>query len=530
MLKYVLLLVLLLTITVSGSAQRNVILIIADDLGADYCSFYENHLDTVNIPNVRALAERGVRFTNAWSNPLCSPTRAGILTGRYSFRTGVGNAVGGADSPVLDKNELTIPILLKAFKKNDIATANIGKWHLQLATPKSNLTLPNTMGYDHYEGNFLGALTSYTDWNKVTNGVAANCTTYATTETVNNAVTWIAANRTKPYFLWLAFNAPHTPFHLPPKELHSYQTLSGTEADIAANPKLYFKAAAEAMDHEIGRLFDSLKAFGDWENTDIIFIGDNGDDANVAQTKGGAKGSIYQDGISVPFIIAGPSIITPNRVSDALVNTQDLFGTILEIFSDTAWLGRIPIPIKVDSKSLVPILKNQATSVRDWAFSEVFKVPTVAGDGKTMRNKDYKLLDFDNGTQKFYHLTTDPNESNDLLKSALTAEQQSNYTYLCNQMSALVGSGRFCDIASGVDEGSQSSDGQDNSTPNPFTSQIRPPRMQENTRSVLTNAAGQVVFDGLHIERHDFSSLTPGMYLLQCTAGTTVDTYKLLKK
>jgi len=527
--KILLLLVCLLT-TSTAFAQRNVILIIADDLGADYCAFYENHLDTVNMPNVRMLAGRGVRFTNAWSNPLCSPTRAGILTGRYSFRTGVVNAVGGADSRVLDFNELTIPKMLKAFKKNNIATANIGKWHLQLATPKSNLMLPNSMGYDHYEGNFLGALTSYVDWNKVTNGVAANCTTYATTETVNNAVTWIAANRSKPYFLWLAFNAPHTPFHLPPKELHSYQTLSGTEADIAANPKLYFKAAAEAMDHEIGRLFDSLKAFGDWENTDVIFIGDNGDDANVAQTKGGAKGSIYQDGISVPFIIAGPSIIAPNRVSDALVNTQDLFGTILEIFGDTAWVGHIPIGITVDSKSILPILKNQSASVRDWAFSEVFKIPTVAGDGKTMRNKDYKLLDFDNGTQKFFDLANDPAETNDLLKSTLTPIQQSNYTSLCNLMSTLVGSGRFCDIASGVDEGGQSSDGQDNSTPNPFTSHIRPPIMQENTHSVLTNAVGQVLFDGLHIERHDFTHLAPGMYLLQCRTGDTARSYKLLKQ
>ncbi len=324
------------------------------------------------------------------------------------------------------------------------------------------------------------------------------------------------------------------------QSLHQFELLQPTFlADLAESARIHGFAFvhfsfgqvpyAEAMDHEIGRLFDSLKAFGDWENTDVIFIGDNGDDANVAQTKGGAKGSIYQDGISVPFIIAGPSIITPNRVSDALVNTQDLFGTILEIFGDTAWAGRIPIPIKVDSKSLVPILKNQATSVRDWAFSEVFKVPTVAGDGKTMRNKDYKLLDFDNGTQKFYHLTADPNESTDLLKSALTAEQQSNYTYLCNQMSTLVGSGRFCDITS-VDENSQLLNGQDNSTPNPFTSYILPPSMTENTRSVLTNAVGQVIFDGLHIERYDFSYLAPGMYMLQCSAGTTANTYKLLKK
>ena len=87
--------------TIALFAQRNVILIIADDLGSDYCGFYENHVDTAKMPNIRRLLARGVRFRNAWSNPLCSPTRAGILTGRYSFRTGVGTAVGGT-SPVLD--------------------------------------------------------------------------------------------------------------------------------------------------------------------------------------------------------------------------------------------------------------------------------------------------------------------------------------------------------------------------------------------------------------------------------------------
>ena len=102
-------------------AQRNVILVIADDLGSDYCGFNENRLDTIPMPNVRRLLSRGVRFKNAWTNPVCSPTRAGLLTGRYSFRTGVGSAIGGAGSAVLDTAEMTIPKLLNKFKPNGIA-------------------------------------------------------------------------------------------------------------------------------------------------------------------------------------------------------------------------------------------------------------------------------------------------------------------------------------------------------------------------------------------------------------------------
>ena len=431
--------VVFVVLSFSASAQRNVILIIADDLGTDYCGFYENHVDTVKLPNIRKLLDNGVRFRNAWSNPLCSPTRAGILTGRYSFRTGVGDAVGGAGSAVLDTSEITIPRLLNVYSQHGIATANIGKWHLHTPMPKSNLNLPNVMGYDHFEGNFLGMLTSYTDWTKVTNGKSSTVTNYATSETVDNAVTWIKSEQNKPFFMWLAFNAPHTPFHLPPTNLHSYSNLIGTETDINANPKSYFKAMAEAMDHEIGRLFDSLITFQRWDSTDIIFIGDNGDDGNVSQTPGGAKGSIYQEGISVPFIISGPSIVHPNRVSDVLVSTHDLFATIIELFGYTEWKNQIPVNKPVDSKSLIPIIHDETIDFRPWAFTEVFKVPTVAGDGKTMRNKDYKLLDFDNGTQKFFNLALDPTENNNLLNGTMSQEDITNYNYLCNEMTSLVG-------------------------------------------------------------------------------------------
>ncbi|MFM8456769.1 MAG: sulfatase, partial [Ignavibacteria bacterium] len=116
-------------------AQRNVILIIADDLGIEYCGFYEQHGDTVIMPNVRSLLAKGIRFTRAWSNPLCSPTRAGILTGRYSFRTGIGDAVGGQNTNNLDTAEFTIPKLLEFHKPSGIAKANIGKWHLNSPMP-----------------------------------------------------------------------------------------------------------------------------------------------------------------------------------------------------------------------------------------------------------------------------------------------------------------------------------------------------------------------------------------------------------
>ncbi len=507
----------LLSLALASKAQRNVILIIADDLGTDYLGFYEDHQDTAPVPNIRKLLSRGVRFTNAWSNPVCSATRAGMLTGRYSFRTGVGGIVGGiGGSGVLDINELTIPRLLNTYKPNGIAKANIGKWHLHNAMPVSNLNNPNVMGYDLFAGNFIGQLTSYTNWTKVTNGVSSTVTNYATTETANDALKWIRDQNNKPFFLWLAFNAPHAPYHLPPAGLHSYTNLSGTQQDIMMHPESYFKAMLEAMDHEIGRMFDSLEVHNLLDSTDIIFIGDNGNTIQTAQIANTdrAKGTIYQYGVHVPFIISGPSVVAPGRVSDALVNTTDLFATILELFGYTGWPAQIPADKPVDSKSILPILKNQASSVRPWAFTEIFKMTPDADDGKTMRNTEYKLLRFDDGHQEFYHLSADPGESNNLLTGTLNADEWANYHYLCSEMTALVSGISFCIPSVGTKDLTVPG-ASIYVYPNPFRAQIYLNSPDPDAQVELINLMGQKVFSGNHIDKQDFSNLASGSYFLR---------------
>ncbi len=426
------------------TAQRNVVLIIADDLGSDWCGFQEDRIDTVNMPNVRKLLSRGVRFSNAWANPICSPTRAGMLTGRYSFRTGVGTVITNAATAQLDTAEMTIPKLLKnANAPTKYATANVGKWHLQ-ASSMANWNNPSKMGYDYYAGVFTGQpMTTYTNWAKITNGVSSTSTTYATVETTNDAINWLGQQGTKPFFLWLAYNAPHFPFHLPPDSLHSYRNLSGTTMDINQNPKSYFKAMAEAMDNQIGKLYNWLQANNKLDSTDIIFIGDNGDESRTAQTSplSRAKGSVYQAGVHVPFIISGPSVVNQGRVSTALVNVQDLFATIVELSGYTNWRTQIPANKPVDSKSLVPILKNTATEARPWAYSEIFDVSTTSSTNtRAIRNTTYKLMHFDSsGRQEMYNLLTDPNEATNVLNRTLTATERTNYNYLCTEMGLLLG-------------------------------------------------------------------------------------------
>ena len=431
----------------NGTAQRNVVLIIADDLSTDYCGFYENNLDTVNLPNVRRLLNKGVRFSNAMSNPVCSPTRAGVLTGRFSFRTGVGNFIGANNETPLDTAEITIPELLNIYQPGIVKSAVIGKWHLQQPTPATNLLNPVLMGFNHTEGGFGGAVPSYTNWTKYTNGLAANCTTYATTELINNAVSWIRAQGNSPFFMWLAVNAPHIPYHLPPLNLHSYQNLTGTKADINLNPKPYFKASLEALDTELGRMFDSLIVLNKFDSTDFIFISDNGNFRKVVQSGDSlkAKSTIYQSGIKIPFIISGPSVVNPGRVSNALVNTQDIFATVLEIFGDSSWQNQIPLTKPVDSKSILPILKNQNDSIKPWSFTEIFKTLTDSNDGKTIRNLEYKLLRFDDGREEFYNLLVDQNELNNLLNTSLSPVDSANYFSLCQELTTLLGGcGSYC--------------------------------------------------------------------------------------
>ncbi len=512
------------------NAQRNVVLIIADDLGKDFCDIYPDHgANTVHLTNVRRLLNRGVIFNNAWSNPLCSPTRAGILTGRYSFRTGVGDVVDGPN-PKLNINENIIPKVLNIYSPNGISKACVGKWHVTTGGPVG-YNYPNTMGFDHFEGSLTGALgqpgqlaIGYNNWTKITNGVSSTCTNYATTENVNNAIAYLNSQpSTKPFYLQLAFNAPHTPYHLPPMNLIAPNTLSGIQSDITANPVPYFQAMVEAMDTEIGRFFDYLISVGKWDNTDIIFIGDNGDDSLVAQTSP-SKGSLYQGGVTVPFIISGPDVVNPNRISDAMVNTADIFATVLEMFGDTNWQSQIP-NTTVDSRSLMPILQNTATTTRPWAFSEVFRTTPLASDGKSIRNADYKLLKFANGTEKLFNLTVNSGENNNLLQTNMTATDITNYNYLCSEMSNLVGSGITC---TALNTDTFLNTNEIFVIENPFYTNIIINTVSNEDTYVLYSIKGEKIKEGKDISNQDFSYLASGTYLVKLVTQNKV--FKIIKK
>ena len=435
-----LLTLLALTLMPARAVQRNVLLIIADDYGIDSNSLYNSSAGAVlpPTPNINALKASGVLFRNAFSMPTCSPTRACLLTGRHPFRHGVTTAVTANDGQ-LRASEFTLPRAFAANPALGYSLASFGKWHLTISN--SFAVDPNNIGgWPHYSGCLNGAVNSYTAWTKTINGVTGTTngtTTYATTDTTDDAMAWIAAQGTSPWFAWVGYNAPHTPFHKPPNNLHTYDTTQANWInlpinDTAAHQRTHYNAAVEAMDTEIGRLLTSMTP-AVRANTDIIFIGDNGTPNQVIQTPfstGHAKDLMYEGGTHVPMIIAGPDVVSPNRDSSAIVNVADIYSTILELAGINVATTQ-PATNPIDAKSLLPVLQNQADTTRYGYVEQSGSTLTSASSGKAVRNAaSYKLIRFNDGHEEFYNLTSDPNELANLLPSA----SQANY----NELSALL--------------------------------------------------------------------------------------------
>ena len=412
--------------SIGNAAPRNILLIIADDYGADSSSLYNSTNNGAVLPptpNIASLVQSGVLFRNAYANPVCSPTRACLITGRYGYRTGIGDVVGGAGSATLTASEFTLPEAFAANANLGYSLAHFGKWHLA-----NGVSSPGNLGgWPHYAGNLMGQISSYTNWSKTVNGVTTTTTNYATTDLVNDAVSWIQARGTNQWFAWIAFNAPHSPLHLPPTNLcPHYATLPGTSTDIAANPVSYFHAMTEAMDTEIGRLLTAVNR----TNTHIIFMGDNGTMSNVLQPpypSNRGKDSLYEGGIHIPFIVSGPSIVNPGRTNTTPIGAVDVYSTILELAGINP-TTTVPANVVLDSRSLLPMLTNNITLSRD-AYSELFgpNVTPANSAGRALRNDRFKLIKFVNGQQGFYDLQNDPYESTNLSGTTLTSLQRSNY-------------------------------------------------------------------------------------------------------
>jgi arylsulfatase B len=389
--------------TAAASDPPNILVVISDDIGIEASACYSDLIDVSRAPQptIEGLCADGLRFTDAWSYPLCSPTRAAMMTGRYGWRTGVGRALDDSAEP-LSPDEITLPDLIEG------ETAYIGKWHL---TGIDRPEHPHELGWSHFSGTLFGAIPDYRFYEKVVNGEPVSVEGYATTEVVDDALDWLEGQDDAPWMMWVSFNAPHTPLHAPPVELHSYElkTLS-----LTSQPVPFFQAMIEAMDVELGRLLDGI----DRDNTVIIYVGDNGTDGIVNQEiyrDNHDKGSLGQGGVHVPLIISGPGI--PTGDVDAMVHVIDLYSTILE-------LRELPprADEEHDSVSLRPYFLDPAhPPQRELMLTELFgdRVPESLA-GRSARTADYKLIRLFTGEEELYNLHEDPTGEVDLMLEPLT--------------------------------------------------------------------------------------------------------------
>jgi arylsulfatase A-like enzyme len=378
--------------------QPNILFIISDDQGLDASAQYDLSADIPQTPTLNRLAQQGITFDNMWVTPACSTTRASIITGKY----GVNNGVESLPANLSSEHEILQSYLKRNTASKSYQSAVFGKWHLG---QNNNETHPNDVGVDYYAGN-LGNLSDYYDWSLTINGVVENSTEYHSTKITDLALNWVG-EQTSPWFAWVAYSAPHSPFHLPPESLHD-RNLSGDVSDINNNKREYYLAAIEAMDAEIGRLLDSL----DEEvrnNTLVIFIGDNGTPSGVIDTstysRTHAKGSLYQGGIATPFIVSGQGVTRINERESALVSATDLYATIAEI----AGVSETKVH---DSQSFKPLLTDEALGPRDYTYT-AYKSDDVTG--WATRSKDYKLIELEDGTQELYLISDSFSETDNLL-------------------------------------------------------------------------------------------------------------------
>ncbi len=396
------------TPTETPASKPNILLIIADDQGLDASAQYSYSADTPNTPTLNALAEQGIVFDNVWATPACTTTRGTIITGQHGVNSGIDHVPA-----IMSTDTQTLQRYIKAQTiSSDYQTAVIGKWHLGGGNPALNH--PTESGVDYFAGTIAGTIDDYYSWQLTQNGVNSDSNEYHTTKMTDIAIEWLGEQnqQEKPWFLWLAYVAPHSPFHLPPDHLHSRSTLTGSEADIDANKRNYYLAAIEAMDSEIGRLLDSMTT-EERNNTLILYVGDNGTPSGVIDRsvfdRGHNKGSLFEGGIRVPMIASGYGVSRVNERESALINTTDFFASIANVAGSS--ISQIN-----DSYDFTGLFSNSTgdaeSALRQTNYSEFVSSDVT---GWAVRNEQYKLIELDDNSQALFDITSSLSEIDDLI-------------------------------------------------------------------------------------------------------------------
>jgi arylsulfatase A-like enzyme len=381
-----------------GAAKPNIVFILADDLGINdlHCYGRAEH----NTPNLDQLAREGMRFTESYcAQPICSPSRAAILTGRAPARLHLTTYLPGRPdcpsqkllhpniNPHLPLEETTIAEVLK---RNGYVTACIGKWHLG-----GSGFLPTDQGFDVYHPGQAVTKPSATEGGK------------GEYDLTRAAMAFIETNQARPFFLYLAHNSPHIPY--------------AAKSDlIAKNAKAFepvYAAVIETLDDTVGLLLRKIDALGLRTNTVVIFTSDNGglhvpEGPHKSITDNSpfraGKGFLYEGGLRVPLIARWPGHVPAGRIVKASVVNTSWMATLCEI-------GDVSAPSNLDAPSFAPLLRGQTMKPSKifWHFPHYTNQGSRPGGA--MREGDWKYIEhYDTSIPELYNLALDPNETTNL--------------------------------------------------------------------------------------------------------------------
>ena len=399
--------------TFADSARPNFLIIFTDDHGYGDVSTYG--AKDVRTPHIDRIAKEGMLFTAMRANcTVCSPSRAALLTGRYADRVGVPGVIRTIPSDSWGYFDPQVPTLANLLGGAGYHTAIIGKWHLGLESPN----LPNERGFDYFHG-FLGdMMDSYTTHLREGqnfmrhNKEVINPTGHATDLFSDWAADYVRGRAkvpAQPFFLFLAYNAPHFPIEPPAEWLEKVKKRDpGMKKDRASNV-----AFVEHLDDGIGRVLAALDESGLAQNTVVVFTADNGGALSYAQCNDpwrGEKQEHYDGGLRVPFMVRWPAGIKPGTRSDYAGLVFDLFPTFAELAKERP-------AADLDARSLLPIFQGEKiTESRDLYFVRReggFKYggnsyeALIRGDWKILRNDPFSPYEL-------YHIGNDPQETKNL--------------------------------------------------------------------------------------------------------------------
>ncbi len=399
----------------------NFIFILIDDLGWTDLSCYGSTF--YETPNLDRLASQGVRFTNAYAScPVCSPTRASVMTGKYPQRVGITDWIPGrkqwpAAKLLTPPNNLQLAhgevTLAEALKPMGYSTASIGKWHLG-----GEGYYPEQQGFDlNIAGTHRGSPPSFFGPMELPNLIIEDKTEYLTDRLALEAEKYINQNRQRPFFLYYPDFAVHTPIQAKPDMVARYEPKA---RERALQNNATYAAMVESMDEAVGRLMKKLDDEGLAGNTVIFFTSDNGglmheggrkDAITSNRPLRAGKGHLYEGGIRVPLIVRWPGAAKTGSVCDVPVSSIDFFPTILEM------AGARPDPkLGVDGRSLTPLLRGKGGFRRDALYWHYPHYSNQGGlPGGAIRQGNLKLIEFyEDSRLELYDLAADAGERNNL--------------------------------------------------------------------------------------------------------------------